>query len=171
MWARHDRIVDHHVQPIAPLDGGADEPVDVVPSARVRRDEDGAPTLLGDQLDCRPAALAWILANVADHNAGPLAGEGQRHGAAQARRSAGDDDRLAGEPVGQLRSPFARPPSTRMVMPFRYAARVEQRNAHRSPISAGSPNRRAGISPSSRRRSPSGSAPPAYRFFIRSVSM
>ena len=46
----------------------------------------------------------------------------------------------------QLRSPLASPPSISTVMPLMYAARVEQRKATASPISAGSPNRRAGIS-------------------------
>ncbi len=129
--AGHDRIVDHHVQPTAPVDGGARRAGRCRPTRPASAvNEDGAPAGVSDQLDGRPAALARVLAHVADHDVGALGGEGQRHRPAEAGRPAGDDDRLAGEPVAQLRSPFARPPSTSTVMPFRYAARVEQRNAH-----------------------------------------
>ena len=109
----------HHVEPAAPLDRRPHQAIDVVPAGRVGLDEDAAPALLLDQLDGRPPTLARILADVADHHVGPLGRERQRHRPPEARRSAGDDDRLAGEAAAQLRSPFASPPSTRIVMPFR----------------------------------------------------
>ena len=52
------------------------------------------PAGLDNQLDRRSAALARILAHVADHHVGALGSEAQGHGASEAGRAAGHDDRF-----------------------------------------------------------------------------
>ena len=108
MRAGDDRVVDHHVEPPAPLDGGVGRAGRCRPSARRRPGGRLAAPALARR-SARPSAgrpRAGPRGRRRSRRAAPSRGERERHRAAQARRSAGDDDRLAGEPRGSAQQPL-----------------------------------------------------------------
>ena len=117
MAAGEDRVVHHDVQAPAVLDGGLDQPVDVVPARRVGLDKDRFATVVIDQFVRGHTTFPRLETHVSYDDARFFGGEGQRHRAAQTRGAAGHHDRLPLEPSSQLKSPLAKPPSISTVIP------------------------------------------------------
>jgi len=93
---RHTDVVEHHVETSPPVDGLADERLDVRHARHVGANEDG---LVSGVADLLRGALAPLLGNIADHDTRALRGERFGRCAADAVGAAGDDRDLPVEPT------------------------------------------------------------------------
>ena len=88
-------VVDHDVEPAEGVDGGLDEPFEVLHLADVGLDADRLVAQRGDLL--LQLLRGLLVGDVVDDDVGAVLGEGEHDGLADAAVAAGDDGDLAGE--------------------------------------------------------------------------